>query len=263
MSEEKSDKKLNRFSTIVEIITNLGTIGSWILGAGSAYVLNIQKFPVVVPGIDIALDLNFQFALIVCALLAYIHFLQSYWKRNKEKLFLADSFTDFSFWELPRLKQPLLLIPITIILVVSIQISAKSDWLVSILLLILGITAYSIITRFKYNLSPHRKYEILMQRWSNDYEWLERWIKRISPKLETYGYVKVSDLYEVGIGSNERADIEIGFALGEYFEKYEFEQDLVLLRTSRLPTAHPESTYYRDDDQWILLKRDKLNLGSG
>lgn len=43
MKKKVSDKKLNRFSTIIEIITNLGTIASWILGVGSAYVLNIQK----------------------------------------------------------------------------------------------------------------------------------------------------------------------------------------------------------------------------
>ena len=120
MSNKYSDKKLNRFSTIIEIITNLGTIGSWVLGAGSAYVLNVQKFPVVVPGINFTLDANFQFSLVLCSVLAYIHFMQNYWKKNKEKLLLADSFADFSFWELPRLKHPLLLIPIVIIIAVCV-----------------------------------------------------------------------------------------------------------------------------------------------
>jgi len=131
-------------------------------------------------------------------------------------------------WEIPRLKQPLLLIPTIVILAVSIQIVAQSPWLVAILLVILGITLYFSITRFRYNLSPQRKYETLMQRWNDDNDWLERWIKRIRAKIDAYGYVTVSDLYEVGIGSNERADVEIAFALGQYFDIYEFEQDLVL-----------------------------------
>jgi hypothetical protein len=31
MGKRDSDKKLNRFSTTIEIITNLGTIASWVL----------------------------------------------------------------------------------------------------------------------------------------------------------------------------------------------------------------------------------------
>jgi len=78
MSKKDSDKKISRLSSVLEIITNLGTIGSWVLGVGSAYVLNIQTKPIVVPGIDITLDLGFQFALLISAMLGYIHFLQKY-----------------------------------------------------------------------------------------------------------------------------------------------------------------------------------------
>jgi len=48
----------------------------WILPAGSAYDLNIHKTPLVMPGIDIILDLRFQFGLLINAMLGYIHFLQ-------------------------------------------------------------------------------------------------------------------------------------------------------------------------------------------
>jgi len=64
MGKRDSDKKLGRLSTILEIITNLGTIGSWVLGVGSAYVLNIQKTPVVVPGINFTLDWGFQYCIV-------------------------------------------------------------------------------------------------------------------------------------------------------------------------------------------------------
>src|SRR5215207_1801810 len=102
MGKSDPDRRLNRFSTIVELIVNLGQIGSWVLGAGAAYVLNVQKFPVVVPGINFVLDVYFQFALIVCSILAYIHFLQMYWGKNHQRLSLSNSFMDFVLWDLPR-----------------------------------------------------------------------------------------------------------------------------------------------------------------
>ncbi len=82
MGKKDTDKKLGRFSTILEIITNLGQIATWVLGVGSAYVLNIQTKPIIVPGIDVTLDLGFQFALLISAMLGYIHFLQKYWEKT-------------------------------------------------------------------------------------------------------------------------------------------------------------------------------------
>ena len=258
MSQKNSDKKLNRFSTIIEIITNLGTIGSWILSAGSAYVLNVQRFPVVVPGINFTLDLDFQFSLVLCSILAYIHFLQNYWKKNKEKLSLPDSYMEFSFWELPRLKHPLFLIPIVIIIAVCVQTVAESVWLLVIFLLILVLVIYFTIRTFSYHLSPNREYEVLLQAWNNNAEWRERWFRRITTKLDKYGKVKVNDLYEVGIGFNEKAKLEIGFALGQYFDKHEFEKDLILMKTSKLPYGHPERDL-PSSSEWILMYRENLN----
>src|SRR5262245_34465461 len=136
MGKKASDKKLNRLSTILEIITNLGTIASWVLGVGSAYLLNVQKTPVVVPGINFTLDLGFQFALLISAMLGYIHFLQKYWEKNAERLKLSDSLMDFSFWDLPRLRQPLLLIPVVIASSIFIQVSIKSAVLSTIFVVI-------------------------------------------------------------------------------------------------------------------------------
>jgi hypothetical protein len=261
MGKKDTDKKLGRFSTILEIITNLGQIFTWVLGVGSAYVLNIQTKPIVVPGIDITLDLGFQFALLISAMLGYIHFLQKFWEKNTEKLKLSDNFEDFALWDIPRLKQPLLLIPIVIAFAIFIQVSIKSAWLVVLFVCIviaIGIFSYR---RFSYHLSPERQIERLLERWSEDETWFEDWCKRIKSKLDYYGNVTVSDLYEVGNRPTRRGQVEIEFALGQYFRKFEFQENLVLMKTTQLPSAHPEFAYdFQERNQWILLRRENLKV---
>lgn len=258
MGKKASDKKLNRLSTILEIITNLGTIASWVLGVGSAYLLNVQKTPVVVPGIDFTLDLGFQFALLVSAMLGYIHFLQKYWEKNTEKLKLSNSFTDFSLWDLPRLKQPLLLIPVVIAFAIFVQVSIKSYWLLTIFLLFLGLIIYFVIKRFSYHLSPQRKYEKLIQYWSTDNEWLERWIRRIKKQLDLYIGVRVRDLRDASKSYSDEGTLEIEFALKQYFERFEFEEDLVLTTVDELNWGHPYHSHLTDET--ILIKRKNLAL---
>jgi hypothetical protein len=82
MPKGKSDRKLASFSTITEIIVNVGTIGSWVASLVTALVLRVQKNPVIIPGFNITLDANFQFALVVSGVLAYIQYLQGYWKKK-------------------------------------------------------------------------------------------------------------------------------------------------------------------------------------
>lgn len=258
MRKKASDKKLNRLSTILEIITNFGTIASWVLGVGSAYLLNVQKTPVVVPGIDFTLDLGFQFALLISAMLGYIHFLQKYWGKNAEKLKLSGSFIDFSFWDLPRLKQPLLLIPIVIAFPIFIQVSMNSFTLLSIFLSIMILVGYFVVRKFRYYLSPNRKYEKLIDEWMNDGEWFEKWSKRIKNKLAMFIAVRESDLYESGMTKNKANSLEIISALHYYFEKYEFEDNLVLIRLGELHHLHPLHTYTSDD--WALMPRRNLEL---
>ena len=243
MGKKDTDKKIGRFSTILEIITNLGQIFTWVLGVGSAYVLNVQTKPIIVPGFDITLDLGFQFALLISAMLAYIHFLQKYWEINFEKLKLSDSFLDFSFWDLPRLRQPLLLIPLVIALAVFMQVSIKSLWLLAILLIILLSIGVFVLIRFRYHLSPNRIYERLAEKWENDIEWLNKWSNRINKQL--------------GMAATEINRVEIIFALHKYFEINEFDGDLVLLRVKELPFAHPLRRY-DFFHEWVLLPRKNL-----
>lgn len=258
MSKKTSDKKLGRFSTILEIITNLGQIASWILGIGSAYILNIQKTPIAIPGIDITLDLGFQFALLISVMLGYIHFLQDYWEKNIEKQKLSDSFTDFCFWDLPRLRKPLLLIPIVIAFAIFIQVSIKSYWLLGIFLSILILLGYFVFQKFNYHLSPSRNHEKLMSEWRNSNEWFEKWSKRIKGQLTRNIGVRESDLYESGIRYSDEARLEILFALNLYFEKYEFEDDLILVTRSDLDTVHPYHSYV--SNEWVLMPRQSLEV---
>ncbi len=258
MGKTDSDKKLNRFSTIIEIITNLSTIASWVLGVGSAYILNIQTVPVIVPGIDITLDLGFQFALLISAMLGYIHFLQNYWENNKDKLKFSKTFTDFSFWDLPRFRQPLLLIPVVIAFSVFVQVSIKSSWLIVIFLSILAVLSFFIYKRFSYNLSPEREDDDLLEIWHNDSEWFERWSKRIKKHLELYIAARVRDFYRSGMTHSDKDKLETIFALHVYFEKFEFEEDLVLTRLNLLPRYHPCYEEYRDE--WVLLQRKNFNI---
>jgi len=77
-------------------------------------------------------------------------------------------------------------------------------------------------------------------------------------KLDVYGCVKEEDLYDTGYTGSRQDDLEIVFAMNKYFDKYEFEQNLVWMRVSQLPVRHPEHSY--TDNQWILLQRGNLDL---
>jgi hypothetical protein len=258
MGKKDTDKKWGRLSTILEIITNLGQIVTWVLGVGSAYVLNIQTKPIVVPGIDITLDLGFQFALLISAMLGYVHFLQKYWEKNQEKLKLSETFLDFSFWDLPRFKQPLLLIPIVIAFAIFIQVTSKSIVLSTVFPMMIGIILVFVASRFYFYLSPNRRYEKLLELWQQDTEWFERWSKRIKGQLASRVGVRESDLVEVGMTGSKKDKLEIVFALHQYFEKFEFESDLVLVRSKELSFWHP--LHSSDANEWVLLPRMNLDI---
>lgn len=258
MGKKDTDKKLGRFSTILEIITNLGQIVTWVLGVGSAYVLNIQKTPIVVPGIDITLDLGFQFALLISAMLGYIHFLQKYWEKNKEKMNLSASFVDFSLWDLPRFRQPLLLIPIVIATAIFVQVSIKSDWLLGLFLSIWALTLFFSYRRFSYYLSPDREIEAQVNIWISDSEWVERWTKRIRTHIELYNAATRRNFSISGVKYGDRQKLEVDIALRMYFKKYEFEEDLVLIPLGELNRQHPYYSLYESEQ--ALMPRKNLSI---
>jgi len=254
MKNKNSDKKLDRLSKFLDIITNLGTIGSWFLGIGSAYVLNIQKFPVVLPGINITLDVYFQFSLIICGILAYVHFLQNFWKRNVGKMELSETFYDFVFWDIPRFKLPLLLIPLILISAVSGQITQNSVFLPTISILMYLIIFIIIVSRFAYYLSPQRKIEDRMSRRLDDQEWIDRWTKRIDEKISLNGYAYETDLQDAGYAKNHEADIEIRMAMANYFHQNEFSKNILFVKSDSLDYLHPLRESF--PPQWLLLKKE-------
>lgn len=257
MKNKKNDKKLDRISKILEIITNLGTIGSWFLSIGSAYVLSIQQFPVVFPLINITLDVYFQYSLIICGMLAYIHLLQKFWKSNVEKMELSKTFYDFIFWDLPRFKIPLLLIPIILIVTVSGQITKDSIVLPTISLIIYLVIFFLIASRFFYfYISPERKIDNRRSQWINDEEWIYKWSKRIDEKIIPFGYCCETDLKEFGYTGSHQADAEIRTAMACYFHRYEFSKNIVFILSTNLSHTHPLHSYV---DAWILLRKDLMD----
>lgn len=229
MPKKDTDKKLNRVSTIIEIATNLGTIVSWLLGIVSAYALNIQKFPVVIPGINFTLDIGFQFSLVVSAVLAYIHFLMSHWNKHKGSKGFSDGFFEFVFWDLPNLKQPLLLIPFVFTIAICIQLSLNSILVAIISILFLGAIIFILYFVFSYHFSPERRYEKLPGVWEQDDNLKSRWEERIRRELIEHQWrVRTSNFYDSGFIKGEEDKLQIEWALRKYFEKFELEQFLIL-----------------------------------
>ena len=154
-----------------------------------------------------------------------------------------------------------LIIPLVIALAVFVQVSLKSPWLIIIFVFILLLIIGFVVARFRYHLSPNRVYEKMAEKWDNDVEWLNKWSNRITKQLNMKLGVTESDLYELGMAATETNRVEIIFALHKYFEKNEFDGDLVLLRVKELPFAHPLRRYDAFQE-WILLPRKNLVVNS-
>ena len=245
MGEKNADKKLDRFSKIIDIITNLGTITSWVLGLGSAYVLNLQKFPVVVPGINFTLDLGFQFSLVMSGILAYLQFFKNYWGKNEQRLNFSDSFSDFIFWDLPNFKVILAWIPFIFAIYVCMLLASKS---VAILIVQVFIGLF-VLAYGGYRFYLNKKYRPEIERekgFESDDELKQLWIDRISKKLNVAGEVNTHDFFDTGYIDNEYNRDEIDWAIKFYFRKFELSQGLTLERLRRHISylADPEWEYY-------------------
>lgn len=245
MSEKYVDKKLDRYSKCIDIITNLETITSWVLGFGSAYLLDIQKFPVVVPGISFTLDLGFQFSLVISGLLAYLPFLENYWTKNEQRLNFSDSFSDFIFWDLPNFKLILAWIPFIFAIYMCILLASKSVVILVIqVFLLLFVLIYG---RNRFYLNKKYRPEIDREKgFENDEELKHVWIDHINKKLDVGGEVNRRDFFNAGYTDTEYNRVEIDWATKFYFQKFELSQGLTLERLRRHIgyLADPEWEYY-------------------
>jgi len=158
------------------------------------------------------------------------------------------------------MKQPLLLIPIVIALPMFIQVSIKSVILSTIFCLIVLVILILIVSRLNYHLSPNRIYENCMAEWMNDEQWLERWSRRIRKQLSAYVGAIESDFYESGMADSKLSRVEIVYAMHKYFDRYEFEEDLVLTRRGKLSFYHPCWAGTDRKNEWVIMPRGNLNL---
>ncbi len=232
MKSEDSDKKLNRVSIIFELIVNVGTIASWILGLFSAFVLTTQPSPIALPGINFPLSASYQFVLWISALLAYMHFLRRYWEKNQSSQKFSDSFGAYIFRDLLHLKQPLLLTPFILAIAIGIQIAIKgasnNEPLITTLYVIIGaVTFFVVVMSQVIILSDGVSDDKVYEEWNKSERLKERWINRIRKKLEVQESVNTEDFITLPLPPRW-ADKHINWALEMYFYKFEMEENLSL-----------------------------------
>ncbi len=99
-----------------------------------------------------------------------------------------------------------------------------------------------------------------IEDWFENEEWFDRWSKRIKKQLSIYVGVVESDFYETGMTEKRIDQVEVVFALHQYFRKYEFEEDLVLTRRGELSFYHPRWSGSSKKDEWVLLPQENLDI---
>lgn len=70
--------------------------------------------------------------------------------------------------------------------------------------------------------------------------------------------MRTRDLYKLGMNHSDEDTLEIEMALHAYFQKYEFEEELVLMRLDQLNYKHPYHSYTASE--LVLMPRDNLAL---
>ena len=221
---------IERVATGADLTNNLIQISTWIFGLFSSIALVSQNQPVIFPGINIALDSKYQFALLLSAWLSYLQFLRYRWIRlySLTEGAIRDvnsSFRVFIFHEIPCLKHPLLLIPIVFLGIVSYEICWPDKNLREIfqlaIFIILVASTLTTIWVWTENQSESTKEMTPQEK--------ERWIQRIRRKLNQKGYVETQDFFtEVG-GDPYTFDVDINDAIEMYFDEFEIEEGLTLM----------------------------------
>lgn len=252
----RREERFSWYATILGFIVDLREAVIWLLpvifGLFSNTILLLQPEPPEVPGLQVRLGPWYQFALLLTALLVYLHYLRRRWiKDQSTEDPLSESFREFMLTDLPSLKRPLLLIPLPffVILWVSIAVSAVNPttgeglWFGSLLLmiLILGAIFAAILSVPPLELWKYR------ERWDTDEERKARWIERIRRVLESNESVTTLDFAEnVGLNLLDHVDNEeVNWALRMYFHLHEFEERLTLSDMYRVYSAGKSIKCYK------------------
>lgn len=231
MRLKNSKQVVQQASTISELWANLIEISSWALSLISGIALASQDRPVNLPGINIPLDAEYQFALLISALLAYIHFLQRFWKKLRAKGKTPISFIMFLLYELPW-KHPLLLIPFVLLGTLAYKIGQSDSQLrphIEGAGSLIGVAIAGALV-----------YRRLVNGDDDNYDLKNKWFQRITKKLDEKGMVSTDDFYEEVALQPSDDDEQINWAINTYFDQFEVDQGLAMSKA--LPKTFVDKT---------------------
>lgn len=214
------DEGLNKFETVTTIIVNIGTIISWVITFITALTLIAQPQPITIPGF-FELGKPYILIFLICILFGYLQLLRHFWRRSRfKKKETESSFASYLFMSVIKFKNPFVLVGFAIVFISIGQVEPIGLAVVSMSLLLVGAVALLETYQPGANVSP-----TTMFFWGLDDEFSKRWLKRVRNQLYGGGYVFTSDFTNLNCGA-----IQINWAIENYFNRYEFEQDLILTK---------------------------------
>jgi hypothetical protein len=215
------DEGLNKVETVSTIIVNIGTIISWVITLVTALTLIVQPQPIVIPGF-FELGKPYTLIFLISILFGYIQLLRHFWHRSHFiKTNIESSFASYLYMSVVKFKRPFVLIGFAIIYVAIAQVEPNGVIGISMITLIFGGSALA-AGYFDSSANPIKKFF-----WGLDDEFSKRWLKRARNQLYSCGYLFTSDFNNLHVDEDE-----INWAIENYFNRFEFEQDLVLTKRS-------------------------------
>ncbi|MCL4275410.1 MAG: hypothetical protein KJZ77_16175 [Anaerolineales bacterium] len=216
---KSKDETLGKFETITTIIVNLGTIISWVITFITAFALMVQPTPISLPGF-FELGKPYKLIFLISILFGYLQLLRRFWRNSKmTKADSENNFSSYLYGSIFKLKRPFVIIGFAVIFIQLYQVEPTTTSIfLAISLLTCGIIAYAMFDED----SPA---DIKKVVWQIDDEFNKRWIKRVKSQLHDKGYAFTSDFSNLGIDLDE-----VNWAIEFYFNRYEFEQDLILTK---------------------------------
>jgi hypothetical protein len=210
MKQEQGN--ISKIESVTTVIVNIGTIISWLLTFFTAYVLTSQPQPVTLPGI-LELNATYKLIFLVSILLGYIQLLRRSWQSQKKSAKdVEETFGNYIYGSVIKLKRPLVLIGFMVILpIIFTVIFTEIIWLAGIIFLF-GVVFLLIF--FSVN-----GWVFVKREFDDDIR--KRWLKRIKNQLFKNGYVHTTDFTNLPVELGE-----INWAIKLYFQIYEFQQDL-------------------------------------
>jgi hypothetical protein len=215
------DEDLNRVETVTTIVVNIGTIISWIITLITALTLIAQPRPIVIPGI-LELGKPYAITFLISVLFGYIQLLRHFWRRSGfTKTETENGFASYMYMSIVKFKRPFVLLGFAPILIALAQVEPVGFGFISFLTIIISLSV--VFAGFEDSSdNPFRNFV-----WKLDDEFYKRWLKRVKNQLYDCGYVFTTDFANLDIDENQ-----INWAIENYFNRHEFEQDLVLTKRS-------------------------------